>query len=86
MSDKERNTEDKDYNLVMTFWLEQAAETLANSVHDFNRYVASGYSYEQIRAHYLKITEQITNLKARADEIKIHCESTLYGVMVDDMK
>lgn len=70
--------------LVQTYWLERGSEQLANAVHDFNRFAASGYEAVKLRNQYLKICELITNVKARADEIKVHVQAELYCAMVDD--
>lgn len=77
------NTENTttDTKLVKTYFIEQAADSVANAIHDFNRLAASGYSHAELRNQYLTICERIESLKKKLDEVKPHCEATLYDAL-----
>lgn len=70
--------------LVKTYWIEQAADSVTNAIHDFNRFAASGYSHAELRQQYLVISERIENLKKVLDDAKPKCESVLYEAMLNE--
>ena len=78
------NTEntDTETKLVKTYWIEQGADSVANAIHDFNRFAASGYSHAELRNQYLVISERIQQLKQRLDDVLPKCEATLYDALL----
>lgn len=78
------NTEntDNETKLVKTYWIEQAADSVANAIHDFNRFAASGYSHAELRNQYLTICERIESLKKKLDDVLPKCEATLYDALL----
>ena len=75
---------ESDTKIVKTYWIEQAADSVTNAIHDFNRFAASGYSHEELRKQYLEINSRIKYLKDCLDEILPKCEATLYDALFNE--